>query len=56
MSHACRLLAALLAFAWLSWLVVLVLFVVSLMFAIANKAWSEPLHGRWDPRISHYYA
>ena len=37
-------------------LVVLVLVGLNLMFAIANKAWSEPLHGRWDPRVSQYQA
>jgi hypothetical protein len=52
---ACKVLASLLAFTWLSWIVVLALLITSLMFAIANKAWNEPLHGRWDPRVTHYY-
>jgi hypothetical protein len=47
---------ALIGFAWLGWLVVLVLLGLNLMFAIANKAWLEPLHGRWDPRVSQYQA
>jgi hypothetical protein len=43
-----------LAFAWLSWLVVFALFVTSLLFVMANKAVREPMHGRWDRRASHF--
>ncbi|KAF8126334.1 hypothetical protein EV363DRAFT_1401860 [Boletus edulis] len=43
-----------LAFAWLSWIVVFALFVTSLLFAIANKALREPMHGRWDRRATQY--
>jgi hypothetical protein len=43
-----------LAFAWLSWVVVFALFMTSLLFAIANKAFREPMHGRWDHRASNY--
>ncbi|KAN0080362.1 hypothetical protein V8E55_009928 [Tylopilus felleus] len=50
----CRTLTALLAFAWLSWLVVFALFLTSLLFAIANKAYREPMHGRWDRRATHF--
>ncbi|KAF8234360.1 hypothetical protein L208DRAFT_1262055 [Tricholoma matsutake] len=52
--HACRLLAALVAFAWLAWLDITIILLVNLLFSFANKALMEPLHGRWDPRISHY--
>ncbi|KIK91732.1 hypothetical protein PAXRUDRAFT_13625 [Paxillus rubicundulus Ve08.2h10] len=51
---ACRVLTAMLAFAWLSWLIVLALFVTSLLFAIANKAFRDPMHGRWDRRATQY--
>jgi hypothetical protein len=54
--NPCRLLMALLAFAWLGWLVVLALLVLNLLFSFANKAWFEPMHGRWDPRTSQYQA
>lgn len=43
-----------LAFAWLSWIVVFALFMTSLLFAIANKAYRDPMHGRWDRRASNY--
>jgi len=51
---ACRLLTAIVAFAWMGWVLILALLVMSLMFAVSNSAFSEPLHGRWDPRESHY--
>ncbi|KAG1809090.1 uncharacterized protein BJ212DRAFT_1448841 [Suillus subaureus] len=50
----CRILTALLAFAWLGWILVLALFVMSLLFAIANKAFHDPMHGRWDRRATNY--
>ncbi|KIJ13011.1 hypothetical protein PAXINDRAFT_81989 [Paxillus involutus ATCC 200175] len=50
----CRVLTAMLAFAWLSWLIVFALFVTSLLFAIANKAFHDPMHGRWDRRATQY--
>jgi fatty acid desaturase len=50
----CRILTTLLAFAWLGWLLVLALFVMSLLFAIANKAFHDPMHGRWDRRATNY--
>src|SRR5215471_18895865 len=46
---ACRILTALVAFAWLGWIVIVILIGVSLTFAIANTAWSDPMHGRYDP-------
>ncbi|EGO03103.1 hypothetical protein SERLA73DRAFT_176622 [Serpula lacrymans var. lacrymans S7.3] len=51
---ACRILTTLLAFAWLGWLVVFALLVISCLFAFANRSWREPLHGRWDPRATRY--
>ncbi|KAF9450764.1 hypothetical protein P691DRAFT_725466 [Macrolepiota fuliginosa MF-IS2] len=50
----CRLLTAMLAFAWLGWITLTALLVVTVLFSIANSALWQPLHGRWDPRISMY--
>ncbi|EIW75022.1 hypothetical protein CONPUDRAFT_132619 [Coniophora puteana RWD-64-598 SS2] len=50
----CRILTALLAFAWLGWIVVLALLLTTLLFALANRAWNEQMHGRWDPRATRY--
>jgi hypothetical protein len=52
--EACRVLSALMAFAWLGWLTLTALLGFSLLFSIANKATEEPLHGRWNPRQSQY--
>ena len=52
--RACRLLTVLVAFSWLGWIVITVILAVNLLFSLANKALMEPLHGRWDPRTSHY--
>ncbi|KAF6746167.1 hypothetical protein DFP72DRAFT_295278 [Ephemerocybe angulata] len=52
--NACRVLSALLAFAWLGWLALTALFGICLLFTIANHAFLEPLHGRWDPRQTVY--
>ncbi|KAL4063595.1 hypothetical protein V8B97DRAFT_1990657 [Scleroderma yunnanense] len=51
---SCRVLTAMLAFAWVSCVVVLVLLATSLLFASANKAFREPMHGRWDRRETFY--
>ncbi|KAJ6557406.1 hypothetical protein DFH09DRAFT_1317528 [Mycena vulgaris] len=45
----CRVLSALVAFAWLCWLAVSFNFGVSITFIIANGALLEPLHGQWVP-------
>ncbi|KAH9943628.1 hypothetical protein B0H21DRAFT_695466, partial [Amylocystis lapponica] len=50
----CRLLTALVAFAWMGWIVLLALLVISALFAVANSAFGDPLHGRYDPRLSQY--
>jgi len=52
--EACRVLSALVAFAWLGWLSLTALLGLSLLFSIANKSMTEPLHGRWNPRQSEY--
>lgn len=52
--NACRVLSALVAFAWLGWLTLTLLLAFSLLFSIANKASREPLHGRWNPRASGF--
>jgi hypothetical protein len=46
---ACRVLSALVAFAWLTWITLTALLVLTLLFALANgrESWSEPAHGRW---------
>lgn len=52
---ACRLLTALVGFAWMGWIMLFALLLISVMFAVSNNAFHEPLHGRWDPRESHYH-
>ncbi|KAF5393258.1 hypothetical protein D9757_000768 [Collybiopsis confluens] len=52
--EACRLLTALVAFAWMSFIILTLIFGVDIAFVVANEGWREPLHGRWDPRASHY--
>ncbi|KIM89662.1 hypothetical protein PILCRDRAFT_192356 [Piloderma croceum F 1598] len=53
--QACRILTTLVAFAWMGFIMIFILLVVSTLFAISNNAFHEPLHGRWDPRESHYH-
>lgn len=50
----CRLLTAIVAFAWLSWIMTLFLIVINIGYIIVNGAFSEPLHGHYDPRASTY--
>jgi len=50
----CRLLTALVAFAWMGWIVLFALLLVSALFALSNSAFGDPLHGRFDPRLSSY--
>jgi len=45
----CRILSAIVAFSWLSWLMVSFNFGVSITFILANGALLEPLHGQWIP-------
>lgn len=43
-----------LAFAWLGWIVLTLIMILSIIFSVVNGAFNEPLHGRWDPRASVY--
>ncbi|KAJ7056675.1 hypothetical protein C8F01DRAFT_1154537 [Mycena amicta] len=52
--RACRILTTLLAFAWLSWIVIGCSLVCSVFVAVANSAFFAPFHGRWNPRESTY--
>ncbi|KAJ7672146.1 hypothetical protein DFH06DRAFT_1175438 [Mycena polygramma] len=52
--RACRILTAMLAFAWMPWIILLWLLIASLFIAIANVAFYEPFHGRWNPRDSRF--
>ncbi|KAF7330263.1 hypothetical protein MVEN_02464000 [Mycena venus] len=52
--QACRILTAMVAFAWMSWIVILFSLVSSVFVAIANAAFFSPFHGRWNPRESTY--
>jgi len=58
--QACRILTAMLAFAWLGWITLFALVVTTLLYATANSSWAEPAHGHWvreDPaRMSQYSA
>jgi len=47
--EACRVLSAIVAFCWLSWILVSFNFGVSLTFILANSALLEPMHGIWVP-------
>ena len=42
------------AFSWMGFILIFVLLITNLMFAIANRAFRQPLHGRYDPRASGY--
>jgi len=53
--RACRILTALVAFSWIGTIVITIILAVNMLFSFANNALMEPLHGRWDPRTSHYY-
>ncbi|KAJ7510458.1 hypothetical protein B0H11DRAFT_1900763 [Mycena galericulata] len=52
--RACRILTALVAFSWMSWIILLCLLAASFFVAIANAAFFAPFHGRWNPRESTY--
>ncbi|KAJ7626689.1 hypothetical protein DFH06DRAFT_1273092 [Mycena polygramma] len=45
--EACRVLSAIVAFSWLSWILVTFSLGVSTTFVVANGALLEPLHGMW---------
>ncbi|KAH8832499.1 hypothetical protein DL96DRAFT_1667140 [Flagelloscypha sp. PMI_526] len=44
---ACKLLTALVAFVWISWITLTFVFVVSIIFVAYNKSFTKPLHGRY---------
>jgi len=50
----CRILTALVAFAWMGFIILFTLLIISLLFAVSNEAFGKPLHGRYDPRASAY--
>jgi hypothetical protein len=41
------------AFAWMGFILIFVLLLINLMFSIANRAFRQPFHGRYDPRASY---
>ena len=55
-NDSCRLISAILAFAWLGWITLSVILGLALLFSFANRAFKEPLHGRWDPRQTIFKA
>ncbi|KAH8093095.1 hypothetical protein BXZ70DRAFT_439263 [Cristinia sonorae] len=50
----CRILTALVAFAWMGFIVLFTLTIISFLLAVSNEAFGKPLHGRYDPRSSAY--
>jgi len=45
--EACRILTALVAFAWIGWITVSVLLLTTFVFAFTRHAWTRHSHGRW---------
>jgi len=45
--NACRVLQAMLAFAWLSWIVLTALIIISLVYAFRFRGWDHHMHS-WD--------
>ncbi|KAI0070218.1 hypothetical protein K474DRAFT_1609093 [Panus rudis PR-1116 ss-1] len=52
----CRILTVIVAFAWMGWILIFTLLIISLLFAFMNSSFGRPLHGRYDPRGSTYGA
>ncbi|THU90567.1 hypothetical protein K435DRAFT_256496 [Dendrothele bispora CBS 962.96] len=48
----CRILTALVAFVWIGWITMTVIFIVEIIFVSQNGGSRVALHGRWDPRVS----
>ena len=46
----CRVLTALVAFAWIGWVVLLSLLGLALVHTFVNRAWTDPMHGYLYPR------
>jgi len=53
--EACRLLTALVAFAWIGWITISVLYINTFIFAFTRKAWTKPSHGYWIEREKLVY-
>ncbi|KZT67842.1 hypothetical protein DAEQUDRAFT_672484 [Daedalea quercina L-15889] len=52
--RACRILTALVAFAWIGWATILFLLFITILFAVLNRALFWQMHGRYDPRASRF--
>ncbi|PCH42806.1 hypothetical protein WOLCODRAFT_89997 [Wolfiporia cocos MD-104 SS10] len=50
----CRLLTALVAFAWLGWIMLLFLLFINVLFAVINRALLWQMHGRYNPHASAF--
>jgi hypothetical protein len=48
----CRLLSALVAIAWIGWVLLLSLLGIALAHTFVNRAWTDPMHGHFYPRDS----
>ncbi|KAH8835637.1 hypothetical protein DL96DRAFT_1575010 [Flagelloscypha sp. PMI_526] len=46
--EACRVLSALLAFGWLSWICLTLLWGATFLLSYTNGAWNHSLHGHWN--------
>ncbi|KAF8519169.1 hypothetical protein JB92DRAFT_2899620 [Gautieria morchelliformis] len=45
--EACRLLTALVAFAWIGWITISVLLFTTFVYAFTGRGWTKHSHGRW---------
>ncbi|KAH9837616.1 uncharacterized protein C8Q71DRAFT_553477 [Rhodofomes roseus] len=52
--RTCRILTALVAFAWIGWATILFLLFITILFAVLNRALFWQMHGRYDPRASTF--
>jgi len=52
--QACRILTAMVAFAWITWITVMFLLFSSVVYAMRYRAWTEHVHGRHWHRGSDY--
>ncbi|KIY61935.1 hypothetical protein CYLTODRAFT_362191 [Cylindrobasidium torrendii FP15055 ss-10] len=48
----CRILTAMLAFCWCTWIILTLISILSILFVTVNKALTQPMHGRWDPTFT----
>ncbi|KAF8587531.1 hypothetical protein K439DRAFT_1407471 [Ramaria rubella] len=49
--EACRLLTALVAFAWIGWITISVLLLTTFVFAFTRNGWMKHSHGRWGDTL-----